>query len=89
MDFKSFKLIDFEIGKGNKKYNAVLKEKKTGKIKKIGFGDKSYPQYEDKALKMYSHLNHYDEKRRNNYGQARAPHVGVALSVVLDIKTIN
>ena len=89
MDFKLFKLIGFEVGKGNKKYNALLKEKKTGKIKKISFGDKRYQQYEDKALKIYSHLNHYDEKRRNNYGQARAPHVGVALSVVLGIKTIN
>ena len=39
MDFKLFKLIGFEIGKGNKKYTALLKEKKTGKIKKISFGE--------------------------------------------------
>ena len=32
MDFKLFKLIGFEIGKGNKKYNALLKEKKKGKL---------------------------------------------------------
>ena len=67
MDFKSFKLIGFEIGKGNKKYTALLKEKKTGKIKKISFGDKRYQQYEDKVLKKYSHLNHYDKKRRDLY----------------------
>ena len=67
MDFKEYKLMGFEIGKGNKKYNALLKEKKTGKIKKISFGDKRYQQYEDKALKIYSHLNHYDKKRRDLY----------------------
>ena len=47
MDFKLFKLQGFEIGKGNKKYTALLKEKNTGKIKKISFGDKRYQQYED------------------------------------------
>ena len=47
MDFKLFKLIGFEVGKGNKKYTALLKEKKTGKIVKISFGDKRYQQYED------------------------------------------
>jgi len=67
MDSKLFKLQGFEIGKGNKKYTAFLKEKKTGKIKKISFGDKRYQQYDDKVLKVYSHLNHYDEKRRSNY----------------------
>ncbi len=67
MDFKSYLLLGFEVGSGNKKYTALLKEKKTGKIKKISFGDKRYQQYEDKVLKKYSHLNHYDEKRRNNY----------------------
>ena len=51
MDFKDYKLLGFEIGKGNKKYTALLKEKKTGKIKKISFGDKRYQQYEDKVLK--------------------------------------
>jgi hypothetical protein len=48
-------------------FNALLKEKKTGKIKKISFGDKRYQQYEDKVLKKYSHLNHYDKKRRDLY----------------------
>jgi len=51
MDFKSYSLLGFEVGKGNKKYVALLKEKKTGKIKKISFGDKRYQQYEDKVLK--------------------------------------
>ena len=67
MDFKSYKLLGFEQGKGNKKYNAVLEDKTSKKIIHIAFGDKRYQQYEDKALKVYSHLNHYDEKRRNNY----------------------
>ena len=65
MDFKLYSLLGFEVGKGNKKYNALLKEKKTGKIVKISFGDKRYQQFEDKVLKVYSHLNHYDKKRRD------------------------
>ncbi len=44
MDLKAYSLLGFEVGKGNKKYTALLKEKKTGKIKKISFGDKRYQQ---------------------------------------------
>ena len=50
----------------NKKYSAYLKNKKTGKIKKINFGDIRYEHYYDK-LGLYSHLNHLDKKRRRNY----------------------
>jgi hypothetical protein len=71
MDFKSYSLLGFEVGKGNKKYIALLKNKETGKIKKISFGDKRYQHYHDKVLKVYSHLNHYDEKRRSNYRSRR------------------
>lgn len=52
----------------NKKYNAILKNKLTNKYKKIPFGDKTYQQYFDKTgLGYYSHLNHYDKKRKKNY----------------------
>lgn len=34
----SYKLLGFEKGTGNKKYNALLQDKKTKQIKKIGFG---------------------------------------------------
>lgn len=50
----------------NKKYTALLKNKETGKIKKIHFGDSRYQQYKDK-LGKYTHLDHNDEKRRQNY----------------------
>ncbi len=47
----------------NKKYDVF----KNGKYL-TSFGDKHYQQYEDKTpLKYYSYLNHYDEKKRNNY----------------------
>ena len=45
MDFKSYKLLGFERGKGYKKYNAVLEDKKSKKIIYIAFGDKRYQQY--------------------------------------------
>ncbi len=39
-----------------------------GKERSISFGDVRYQQYKDSTpLKLYSHLNHLDEKRKNNY----------------------
>ena len=51
MDFKSYKLLGFEQGKGNKKYNAVLQDKKIKNIIHVAFGDNIYN----------------DIKRKNNY----------------------
>ena len=46
----------------HKKYMAVFKDKT------IHFGDNRYPQYKDKTgLKLYSHLDHGDEKRKKQY----------------------
>jgi hypothetical protein len=55
----------------------LIFEKSNRKIKKykvfyngkwIHFGDSRAEQYEDKTgLGLYSHLNHYDKKRRTNY----------------------
>ena len=73
MDFKSYKLLGLEKGSGNKKYNALLQDKKTKQIKKISFGDIRYQQYKDKALGLYSHLDHNDNKRRALY-RARHKH---------------
>ena len=67
MDFKSYKLLGFEKGTGNKKYNALLQDKKTKQIKKISFGDIRYQQYKDNVLGLYSHLDHNDNKRRALY----------------------
>ena len=47
-----------------KKYSVyVLKD---GKPKLIHFGDTRYQQYKDK-IGLYSHLDHNDKKRRDNY----------------------
>jgi hypothetical protein len=65
----NFKLVGFRKSKTkNKKYEAMLENKKTEKIKFIPFGDKRYEQYQDKTgLDVYSHKNHNDKKRRELY----------------------
>jgi len=46
----------------NKKYMVLYNGKK------IHFGDKRYKHYKDNTpLKLYSHLDHKDPKRRANY----------------------
>jgi hypothetical protein len=46
-----------------KKYMAVFADKTV-----VHFGDNRYGQYKDKTkLKLYSHLNHNDTKRKGNY----------------------
>lgn len=57
----------------HKKYDAILKNKKTKQEKRIPFGDSRYEQYEDKTpLKLYSSKNHKDSKRRAAYRQRHA-----------------
>lgn len=47
----------------NKKYSVI-----TPKGKKIHFGDTRYEHYKDTTgLKLYSNLDHLDEKRRSAY----------------------
>lgn len=69
-------LVRFERSdRKNKKYNAILIKNNTI-IKKVPFGDTRYQQYKDiTGLSLYSHLNHYDEKRRRSY---RARHANTA-----------
>jgi hypothetical protein len=51
-----------------KKYDALLKHRETGKIKRVPFGALGYSQYADKTgLGHYSDMNHYDKKRRELY----------------------
>ena len=66
-NFKQYDIKGFEVGKGNKKYNALIQHKKTKEIVKIPFGDKRYEQYKDSALGIYSHLDHHDKYRRCAY----------------------
>jgi hypothetical protein len=47
----------------DKKYSVI-----TPKGKKIHFGNSNYEQYKDSTgLKIYSHLDHMDKKRRTRY----------------------
>lgn len=59
-------IVGFEEGKYPKKYIAILND--DGKIKKVSFGHQDYQQYQDRTpLRLYSHLNHLDKKRRELY----------------------
>ena len=62
-----YKFVKFEKGKGNKKYSAVLRNKKTKREVKVQFGDKNYQQYRDSALGLYKSKDHLDKKRRDAY----------------------
>ena len=49
----------------NKMYDSLIINKKTGKIKKISFGDKTMQNFRDvTGLNLYPHLIHGDKKRR-------------------------
>lgn len=64
-----YTLVKFKKSKTkNKKYDAIIKHRITKKLKTIPFGDVRYEHYQDSTgLGEYSHLNHFDKKRRKNY----------------------
>lgn len=67
-DKKIYNLLKFEVSKKkNKKYNAVLVNKKNNNVVRVPFGDKRYEQYFDAALGYYSKKNHLDPERRRLY----------------------
>ena len=74
---KEYKLLRFEKSKArNKKYTAIIENKKTGKIKKINFGDSRYEHYKDSTgLNIYSNLDHNDSKRRKRYRERHKIHL--------------
>jgi hypothetical protein len=64
---RDYELLNFVISSNkNKKYDAILQNKKTKKQVKVPFGDRNYQQYFDK-IGVYSSLNHLDKKRRQLY----------------------
>jgi len=74
MKKNDFSFVRFEKSKRkHKKYDAMLKNKKTKKIVRVPFGGKHsngvpYQQYRDSTgLGLYSHLDHGDSHRRANY----------------------
>lgn len=65
----NYKLIKFEKSNTKtKKYDAILENKLTKKLKRIPFGSITYQHYKDSTpLKLYSHLDHNDTNRRRLY----------------------
>jgi len=72
-----FNLVRFEKAKAkNKKYSAILEDRKTGKQKRVNFGDTRYQQFKDSTgLGLYSDKDHNDPERRRLY---RARHAKTA-----------
>lgn len=69
---EDYKLVGFERSKvSGKKYDAILRSKKTrkdGRLRRVPFGAVGYEQYRDSTGKgLYTHVNHGDPKRRRNY----------------------
>ena len=65
----TYKLSGFEKShRQDKKYNAILINKKTKQIKRIPFGASDYEHYQDSTgLGLWSHKDHNDKKRRASY----------------------
>ena len=72
--FAEYKLKGFEKATAvNKKYNAILVNNATKKIKRIPFGASDYEQYKDiTGMGLYSSKNHNDRTRRDLYRQRHA-----------------
>jgi hypothetical protein len=61
-------IVKFMKGPFPKKYTALIKNKKTKKIRRVNFGDRRYQQYKDRTnLKLYKSKNHSTRKRMQNY----------------------
>lgn len=51
-----------------KKYDAILMNKKTGRLRKVPFGQKGYQHFKDTTgLGLYSRYDHLDKERRRRY----------------------
>lgn len=51
-----------------KKYDAILEQKKTKRIRHVPFGDIKSSHFRDVTpLKLYSHLNHNNKERRESF----------------------
>ena len=64
-----FRFIKFQKSKTKfKKYDGIIEDVKTRRRQTVPFGDVRFEQYRDSTgLKLYSRLDHNDEKRRQNY----------------------
>ena len=66
---KEYKLLGYRKSKTkHKKYDAILENKKSKKLKYVPFGDKRYSNFRDlTGLNLYPNLLHRDKKRRILY----------------------
>jgi hypothetical protein len=66
---EDYTLVGFERSNvRGKKYDAILRRKKTRKERRVPFGAVGYEQFKDSTGKgLYTHVNHGDPKRRRNY----------------------
>ena len=66
---KEYSFVKFQkSSRPEKKYMAILQNKKTKRQVKVHFGAKKYSQYRDATgLGLYSHKNHNDPERRKRY----------------------
>jgi hypothetical protein len=73
-----YKFIKFEKykGKANKKYSAILENKKNGRVVKVHFGSSLYEHYKDTTgLGAWSKKNHLDLERRRRYRARHSVHL--------------
>lgn len=65
---EDYSFVKFEKSKvAGKKYDAVLKHKRIGTLRRVPFGDTGYQQYRDRALGLYRSKDHLDGQRRLAY----------------------
>ena len=69
LSMDDYKLLGFRKStKEFKKYDAILKDRKTGKIKYMSFGDNRFDNFRDMTgLDLYPDKIHNDKKRRLLY----------------------
>jgi hypothetical protein len=66
---ENYKFVKFQKSNSKgKKYDAILKNKTTGRTKTVPFGALGYQHYKDSTgLGLYSSKNHLDKERRKNF----------------------
>lgn len=69
LPMSDYEFVRFEKStRPKKKYDAFFTNLKTGRIKKLSFGDPAYQQFKDTTgLGLYSHLDHGDKYRKMAY----------------------
>ncbi len=65
---REYKFVKFQRSTNpKKKYDAILKNKETGREVKVRFGDKNLGQYKDTALGLYKSKDTLDKNKRRAF----------------------